>query len=390
MSSAAPPSEDPMDLTQLYQQGLKQWQQLMDQSAQAWGMDTSAFTAQTVRQAQAGQEAWVKSLAVAREALAELPGKLAAGEPVADLTQAFMARLQTAQAEQMEVLHRVLEDSGAAWQQFTDEVLQAAPLPAGWKAPESAARPFDAMHNVFDQALGRWLNTPALGLTREYNEEAAHAVHAFQRYKQAEVAYLGHIAGIWGQVFQNLGPAVQRAQQGGNGVDSLRGASRLWASVVDDTFGVAFRDPAYIDRQRAYLEAGLAVKKHRRLLQEVLLRALDLPTLTDLDDAGQYIHALRRQQRTLTKRLAAAEQRADAAEARAEAAEKQATGAEKQAQSARGYAREALAKLRTQVRAQGRTQDKQVQTIDQLQAQVAELTAQLQALRDAAAPPAID
>ncbi len=372
MSPNNPPFELPPEVTRLYNDGLKQWQRLVDQQARSWGLDTTAITAQAVEQAQQSSALFAEGISMMQEAFADLPSRLAAGEIPTDLYQRYAERIQQQQQQQAKQVQQVLQDNAAAWQQYVGEILKADQTP--WTSFFSgldglATNPtasFDAMQNVFDQALGKWLQTPTLGLTRELQEEVNQSLASYRDYKQAEWAYSSFIAETWTKAIQAMSQAVAEEQRTGQ-PKGLRDLSRLWAKIVDDTFIEAFQDPEYIQRQQVYLEAGLRVKKHRRALLEINLRALDMPTLSDLDDASGYIHALRRENRALKKQV--------------RAARKQLEDLEKQALSAREYARKSAATLRKQVKDERTAREASEAQLAELAKQVYALVADVKALQ---------
>ncbi len=297
---STPPFDTAQDPFRLLQDTMAQWQAwaqpLMDQQQAAFQRQAEAFQAQANTFAQQQTESFAAQAEAAQQVLRnltdafgsawqEVPFRVAAGEDMVAILDGYQAQLKQA-AEQVASAAGQAQDQ---WKQYAQQLWQGVGAWAGTPTP-AAGWPAGA------DPL-RLLDSPALGLVREYQEAAAPGVQAAQDYAQAEGAYAQVLARIWGTVFTRFGQDLATRATQGQPFEGVRDASRAWARTVDAVFVEAFRGDDYVAAQQRYLEAGLRLRQQRRTLLEVILRANDLPTLADVDDLAQTVYQLRRDHR---------------------------------------------------------------------------------------------
>jgi class III poly(R)-hydroxyalkanoic acid synthase PhaE subunit len=76
-----------------------------------------------------------------------------------------------------------------------------------------------------------------------------------------------------------------------------------WVKVADEVFTAHFCSEGFCSAQAQLLNAAHRVRRQRRDLMEDALRASDLPTRSDLEEAHKMIYELRKELRGVEREL---------------------------------------------------------------------------------------
>ncbi len=210
------------------------------------------------------------------------------------------------------------QDMQSMWHQYA-EALQGAGLPfdvlrhmpgmmsglaeGDQETPLRAL--FDRMYKAteVEHFMERMLDSPGLGLSREFNEKVQRGFKAFQEYQRASTRYQSIVASIWTQALQRFLYEVGERMQSGKELDGLRDLTTIWTKAADDVFITAFRSEDYLDAQRDMLSAAMRFRVRRRDILEEYQRALDQPTRSELDEVHELLYRLRKENKALRKEL---------------------------------------------------------------------------------------
>lgn len=306
-----------------------QWKQATERMMSAWGEQTPPIAQQTAERTAERAKTMAGVATGFAQAWQRMAKSLTAGTDPAEAATRFnesvRAQIETVTAAAMEAAN----DLQTVAQRFFGEMQAAAPgtpwaamtMPfdnlrdwAQAEAPDKRegeagevpiAALFEQMVGTFDRSFGRVLNSPGLGLTREFNEEIAQAVAAYQGYLREQARYQTLMGGLFTKSVERFTQALGKKAQDGEPVDGLRALTRLWTAEADAVFTDAFREPAYIEQQNELVAATMRYRKQRRAVAELFQQMNDQPTRSEVDEAFKLLHGARKEIKALRREVAA-------------------------------------------------------------------------------------
>ncbi len=315
---AAPPA---------FAEAAKQWQRIATDSVGTWSEKSEPIVRATLQRMVDSQAAMMQLFEGAVNAWRRIGEQTAEGK---DLPHAIEESVEGV-TEQVRRLvgtwSTATRDVQALWQRYAED-LQNAGVPFGvmMRVPgvmqersgaadeEEGETPlrtmFDQMFKLYEyeNIVERLLDTPGLGLSREFNEKVQQGFRAFQAYQRAAVRYQSIVASIWTQALQRFAYTLGERVQQGEAVADLRDLSTLWTHVADDVFVTAFRSDDYVEAQSEMLSAAMEFRVRRRALLEEYQRAIDQPTRTELDEVHELLYRLRKENKEIARVLKAQRQ----------------------------------------------------------------------------------
>ncbi|MEL6185164.1 MAG: poly(R)-hydroxyalkanoic acid synthase subunit PhaE [Myxococcota bacterium] len=167
-----------------------------------------------------------------------------------------------------------------------------------------AAAAQSASPGPFDSEMTAFLSSPSFGMGREYQTQVGHLFEVWLRQKETELQYQQHLNSAWTKAFQQMTERMEVMVREGRRFENPRELMELWVQVGDDVFTDLFHTEAFSKAQAEMLNAAHEVRRGRRDLTEAVLKASDLPTLSDIEVAHRAIYELRREVRALKRELA--------------------------------------------------------------------------------------
>lgn len=294
-----------------------QWQEAVNRSTHAVN-DTSAATAQAVsNQLLVAQKQMLQLVQMVTEAWKALA---AAGKDPSAWQRDLERFTEQARSQMMDAYAGNLGTGSAVtqlWQQYLAEMTKLAMpwqtvwqnAPAAWGAPnvttvaDIMTSYVDANLKAFDESYGRFLTAPTLGLNRNWLAQLNQGFKVWMETRALEYQYQLMVSDAWAAAFRALMEKLVVKAQEGKSVESLRELVDLWVEVADSKFFDLFHSDEFAALQGKYLNSSMALKRTQRELLEIWLRANDLPTRSDLDEAHRELYNLRKEVKALKKSL---------------------------------------------------------------------------------------
>ena len=224
-----------------------------------------------------------------------------------------------------------VDQAGAFQEMFARLVDQSTPA-----VPPSMASPLLAPWKNFVDALGMggfnpeqmFPGTPALGLSREYQETAARLLDLGKQFQQRYAEFAQQNATIMQDAFHVLKKRFDEAPSGGKTPAELYDA---WIDSAESTYAQAAHSERFARLLAELCNISSAFKVERGKLTEQIARHLDLPSRAEVDTLHHQVRNLQ-----LAMRAAAASSGASGAAASGSAASSQsAAGPAKASKAAR-------------------------------------------------------
>ncbi|MDQ2696978.1 MAG: class III poly(R)-hydroxyalkanoic acid synthase subunit PhaE [Pseudomonadota bacterium] len=235
--------------------------------------------------------------------------------------------------EQLKALHDALQggdDWQAALQQGFDRLRDACFQPfqgqdaahpglaAFWGLPldtwqrvvsSLSVFPGDALHALREEGfrpaglregLEKTLEMPALGYTREWQEQYQQAGRLWLNYQDAHNDYLRLLRQSARRALDLLQQRLTALGQEGKSLDSVRAVYDLWVDCNEEAYAELARSPDYSEVYGRMINALMRVKRHGQMLVNEALSALNVPNRRELDTTHARLQETRRRLRELT------------------------------------------------------------------------------------------
>lgn len=303
-----------------------QWSQAwLDTQRQYWGalLDWSRQAAETAMGAAekpdlgAGLDPWWKAVSgnLSGDAKDTYKRALDAGRSFFDMGEMFwnIAReAQSAGENWREGLEKTLDEFKSALQRGTGEANDAwSGLTRGWGLQGDAWQDFtkslgQSPVHVEDltglnagEAWNRMLRMPALGYTREWQEELQQWALLSADYAKAGQEYAALLNATNGKAVDLLGRRIVELGQKGESPDTLRGMYDLWVDCGEEVYADLAVNDQYLKAQGRLTNSMMRLKQHERVMMEGVLTALHIPGRRELDTALCRLQETRRELRDL-------------------------------------------------------------------------------------------
>ncbi|MFN8488426.1 MAG: poly(R)-hydroxyalkanoic acid synthase subunit PhaE [Caldilineaceae bacterium] len=319
-SSAAPNhpgnlAENPFGL--LFPGLAEQWRAYAEQSLKLFTSDHSRQAETVTQQFFASQGQMLQLVRMISEAWQSI---LADAQSPEEWQKALKAYTEQMRQQLTDAVNpaQFMQSSGELWSLYL-QTLQKWSLPwlqaladtphdmSGGLLDPTNPNPWLALSNsywqAFEQTFGRLFAAPSFGLTREFNEKVNKAFTLWLENQQATLNYQRLLSNAWVNAFQALMQKLLALAQSGKTLENQKQLINLWVEVGDEQFLALFHSDEYAAVQSKVVNSGMALRRQLREINEVWLRAQDLPTRSELDEAHHQIYELRKEVKALKKAM---------------------------------------------------------------------------------------
>lgn len=176
-----------------------------------------------------------------------------------------------------------------------------------WKQSLSEMPDWSTYANPWAKAEGGlfdWLSSPGFGMGRAYQAKMGALFEAWLDQQTKEAEYRQVLAKTWSEAFRTLSERMGERLSEADPVTTPRELMDLWVKLADERFTEVFHTETFSQLQSSMLNAAHRVRALRKDLAQGWLKAHDMPTGQDLDEAHRTIYALRKQLRSLEREVA--------------------------------------------------------------------------------------
>jgi polyhydroxyalkanoate synthase subunit PhaE len=154
---------------------------------------------------------------------------------------------------------------------------------------------------IYEKEFSRFFQVPPLGLHREYQERAAKATDAYNRYQATLGEFMRLLALPLGRSLTVLQEKIAALAEEGSLPEDSKAYYDMWIKVLEGHYMTLFQTPEYMESLAQTLECMATFKNARNAVIEDLLGGLPVPTQSEMDDLYKEIHSLKRRLRDLEK-----------------------------------------------------------------------------------------
>lgn len=313
MNNASNSSNTPFTF---YPDAMKQWQQMMTQTLNAWTSGADPTAQNTARQLMATQEVMLRFLQTTTQAWQAIAPRVEAGEDWQSVVSQYGSQFfQTLLGTPMGVASAG-KDVNELWQFYIQEwqKLSQPWLQTTMQSPTnlghlmmgggSELAHLTKFHwDMYERTIGGITEIPGLGSNRELNAKLMRGFDAYVDFQKVSAEYQTILSRTFGKAFERYMEKLVSFSEEGKTIDSIQDLMNLWLDTIDESFTRMYVSEEYLEAQKQLAAAGMTFKMRQQDILEVFLGMFDLPTRSELDDAYRSLNELRREVRALKKSL---------------------------------------------------------------------------------------
>jgi len=144
---------------------------------------------------------------------------------------------------------------------------------------------------------------PSIGVTREHQAKILRAFDAFVDLRTVMLEFNKMTTGALSKAVEAVMEALVEKGKQGEKIRSVRDLNRLWLESADKVFTEMYASEEYLKAQRELSAAGMSFKLMQQEVVEMVLKGLNLPTRSELDDAYKTLYELRKEVKALKKAM---------------------------------------------------------------------------------------
>jgi len=142
---------------------------------------------------------------------------------------------------------------------------------------------------------------PSIGVMREHQAKILRAFDAFVDLRKVMLEFNKMTTGALSKAVEAVMEALVEKGKQGEKIRSVRDLNRLWLESADKVFTEMYASEEYLKAQRELSAAGMSFKLMQQEVVEMVLKGLNLPTRSELDDAYKTLYELRKEVKALKK-----------------------------------------------------------------------------------------
>ncbi len=146
---------------------------------------------------------------------------------------------------------------------------------------------------------------PHFGVSREKNAKIMRLIDTVVDLRKHSLTFHTAFAQALARAVEATVEELGKVAAKGDKITSVRDLMRLWYRTADASLLVTFNSQEFLDVQNEFSKAQQRYKLSQRAVVEDLLRNLDIPTRSEVDEAYKVIHDLKKEVRALKKELLA-------------------------------------------------------------------------------------
>ncbi|MCM8594906.1 poly(R)-hydroxyalkanoic acid synthase subunit PhaE [Accumulibacter sp.] len=146
---------------------------------------------------------------------------------------------------------------------------------------------------------------PHFGILREKNAKLMRMLDAAVDMRKNSLKFHTAFGEALAKAVEATVEELAKLAAKGEKITAVRDLMRLWYRTADASLQVTFNSQEFLDAQNEFTKAQQAYKLTQRVVIEDVLRGLDIPTRSEIDEAYKVIHDLKKEVRALRKQLPA-------------------------------------------------------------------------------------
>lgn len=204
-----------------------------------------------------------------------------------------------------EILQRMVRASWQGWfhlqQQWLERAGRIGQSTQAYSFDRIEEESFKAWTEIYEKEFRQFLHIPQLGLTRVYQEKYYQALDHFNRFQAAFAEYLHVFYLPMDKAFKVLQDEVATMAEEGKLPDDFNTYYRQWIKILEGHYMTLFKSAEYVGVMGKALDTLEEFLQARNSIIQDVLKAMAVPTQSDMDDLYKEIYQLKKKIRKMEK-----------------------------------------------------------------------------------------
>lgn len=161
------------------------------------------------------------------------------------------------------------------------------------------AEGLERLGQTFDDRVDRFLSTPGVGYTREWQGQLQIQSRLWLDYQKAHQHYAAAFAKIGLQCVEHLEKRLRTLVKEGNEITSARELYDLWVDCCEEGYADYVSTDEYAELHANLVNSLMALKRHSSAMIDELLGAMNMPTRREVNTLHRRLQEARRESKTL-------------------------------------------------------------------------------------------
>jgi class III poly(R)-hydroxyalkanoic acid synthase PhaE subunit len=157
---------------------------------------------------------------------------------------------------------------------------------------------------LYEESFGSLMQTPLLGLPREFNRELLEGFEAWQDLYRSTIDYQVILGDVQIRSFKALMNKLVSLAEEGKPVRHWKDFQTVWSIVADEVFEDTFCQEKNLKIRGNFLNSLNVYRIRQQKLMEFYLKMMNMPSRSEVDEIHKNIYELRKEVRSLKKALA--------------------------------------------------------------------------------------
>ncbi len=171
------------------------------------------------------------------------------------------------------------------------------------KGPEGYADVYRWWLQTYEQTWGKLLRMPPLGLTRETSEKIQRGTEALISHYVAITNYSSALYKVGTEAMQKVSKTLALMYNDGHAPKTFKEFYTIWWTINEETVNELFRSPESSRLLGQVVDAAMRVRKRYDDIMEEYLKALPVPTRSEMNDLYRSLYLLKKEVRKNTKQV---------------------------------------------------------------------------------------
>ncbi len=200
----------------------------------------------------------------------------------------------------IDMMEKILK-TGELYTEFMNALLKASKVSQDGCDQEGQKDVYDEMHRsclaFYEETFGKFLSTPAFGISRESLQQMMAATDAHNRFMAAMGDFLLKFNIPAEDAWEILIKTIQEREEKGEGFKSAKEIYDCAVSIFEEKYDNHIKSPQGVQIVVDVVEKYVDFKKKSDAVRDIWFKSMSIPTAKEMDDVYRGIYDLRKKTR---------------------------------------------------------------------------------------------
>jgi len=171
--------------------------------------------------------------------------------------------------------------------------------------PTAIHKTFAGFVDAYELTLGRFVNAPSVGSSRESTERLLRGFDAWVEMNRAAMDFQTVLSNTGMHAQESLMSRLVCMGEKGEKITTLRELYDLWVDTLEKAYSELFGNESFAALQGRYVNASLLFRRRQGELLDELMATIGLPGRKEVDQIHRHVHDLRIELRWVKREMRA-------------------------------------------------------------------------------------